>query len=129
MLTNQIAGTHPTWQCRIGGDFFPSTAANCEGQTIDGLIGYLIYPSSIHKPVTRRGFRHNPPGESPRPVMSTRVYPMIERQNTHSCCQECVIGFGSGEYAAVAWDGGKNDSLCAGGVRDSHLEFGVGPER
>jgi subtilisin family serine protease len=41
MLTNQIPGTHPIFQCRIGGDFFTSTTANCEGQVVIGLTGFL----------------------------------------------------------------------------------------
>ncbi|MDG4819141.1 S8 family serine peptidase [Micromonospora sp. WMMD956] len=38
--TSAVAGTHALYQCRVGNDRFTSAAANCEGQTFLGVIGY-----------------------------------------------------------------------------------------
>jgi subtilisin family serine protease len=36
------AGTHPIYQCRVGGwDYMTSLASNCEGTQVVGVIGYL----------------------------------------------------------------------------------------
>ncbi|WP_435872697.1 S8 family peptidase [Micromonospora matsumotoense] len=53
VLTTQVAGTHPLYQCQVGNDRFTSLAANCEGRTSLGLIGYA-YDSP--PAVSHRGF-------------------------------------------------------------------------
>jgi subtilisin family serine protease len=49
-------GTHPIYQCLVGGwDFMTSLASNCEGTTVVGVIGYLADApaSSANHPIRR----------------------------------------------------------------------------
>jgi hypothetical protein len=32
----------PVYRCRLGNDRFDSRLANCEGQTVEGLLGYAL---------------------------------------------------------------------------------------
>ncbi|MGX7825893.1 S8 family peptidase [Actinokineospora sp. 24-640] len=50
------AGTHPVYQCLVGGwDHMTSMAANCEGTTVVGVIGYLLDApaSTANHPILR----------------------------------------------------------------------------
>ncbi|KWV32903.1 peptidase S8 [Micromonospora rifamycinica] len=40
VLTTQVAGTHPLYQCQVNNDRFTSPSANCEGRSFLGVIGY-----------------------------------------------------------------------------------------
>ncbi len=50
------AGTHPIYQCRVGGwDYMTSLSPTCEGTTVVGVIGYLYDspPSAANHPIRR----------------------------------------------------------------------------
>jgi subtilisin family serine protease len=54
--TAASAGTHPIYQCLVAGrDYMTSTAANCEGTTFIGVIGYMYDspPTGANQPVRR----------------------------------------------------------------------------
>lgn len=59
--TGPVAGTRALYQCRIGSDYFTSTASNCEGQVIIGVIGYAYTspPSAPNRPLRRCIIRGN----------------------------------------------------------------------
>ncbi|WP_432904179.1 S8 family peptidase [Micromonospora matsumotoense] len=64
VLTAQLAGSHPLYQCQVGNDRFTSVSANCEGRTFLGVIGYA-YDSPpaapyqlLYRCITRGGADH-----------------------------------------------------------------------
>jgi hypothetical protein len=41
VLTQQIPDTAPLYSCNVGWDWFTSRQSDCEGKTVDGLLGYV----------------------------------------------------------------------------------------
>ncbi|MEU7978538.1 hypothetical protein AB0B63_08405 [Micromonospora sp. NPDC049081] len=64
VLTAQVAGSHPLYQCQINNDRFTSVSANCEGRTFLGVIGYAYDgpPAAAHlllyRCITSNGVDH-----------------------------------------------------------------------
>ncbi|MDT3444101.1 MULTISPECIES: serine/threonine-protein kinase [unclassified Pseudofrankia] len=53
-----VPGTRPLYACWAGSDSFTSTASNCEGQQVAGVLGW-IYGSAPSTPATRAIIRCN----------------------------------------------------------------------
>ncbi|HEV2889973.1 MAG TPA: M23 family metallopeptidase [Frankiaceae bacterium] len=56
LLASQAGGTVPIYSCNIGTDEFSSLQSNCEGQRVNGRLGF-IYPAQPSGVVTRAIYR------------------------------------------------------------------------
>jgi hypothetical protein len=54
--TQQVAGTHPLYDCLTGTDHFTSTSSGCENRTMVALIGY-VYDTAQSDPPTSPIYR------------------------------------------------------------------------
>jgi subtilisin family serine protease len=72
------AGTHPIYQCLVGGwDYMTSLASNCEGTTFIGVIGYLY---------------DSPPGGANFPIRRCRIGSEHFDSATSNCEGQIVEG-------------------------------------
>ena len=113
-----VAGTHPIYLCRIGGDNFTSTQSGCEGQTGIGLLGFLYdSPSAASLPTI--------------PVVRCSTWASGEHFDSNDPgCEgqhiEYTLGYAIGQADLARYTGPEHVSLTWGAPANYHLEMTLG---
>ncbi|MGX7826077.1 LamG domain-containing protein [Actinokineospora sp. 24-640] len=95
---DQPAGvtTRPVYRCAINGQLFDSNSATCEGQTVDGLLGYLpAYAPLVRYLLPRTGEHSADAAAPPQGYRFDATLGLVARTNEAGtqALQSCVDGF------------------------------------
>ena len=114
LLTSQVAGTIPLYSCNVGADEFTSLTSNCEGQKVNGLLGF-IYKTKPASVPTRPIYRCTSGEHFDSPA-----------SNCEGQRYESLLGYAVAYTAWNRWNNGDHKAILGPGPSGATWEATLG---
>ena len=117
LLTSQVTGTVPVYSCNVGADEFTSLTSNCEGQKVNGLLGFI--------------YKAKPAGVPTRPIYRCTTVTTGEHfDSPASNCEgqryESLLGYAVAYTAWNRWNNGDHKAILGPGPSGATWEGTLG---